>query len=243
MISNLEIHNFSFFNRYRTFDLNTNSKIYKEDNNLYKIPTIMRRELIDALKYVDENKIKGMVKVKNFITDNGKIIGYSMHNYTNYKSLYKNKFRKFKDKIEDSLKIIDYFEYLNENDLYYADQHVGNMLLNTNSNKLLLCDLDTLRIEKDNYYKRMQTFSAIALVVSYLYGVSQEDADTVVLHSVIDIDDTGYIRDCINSVGQKDFKDRVKKIRKLKYRDIPSINMKISGEAWDYYRSGYGKFD
>lgn len=241
MITNLEIQNFSFFNRYKTFDLNTNSKIYKEENKLYKIPNNMRTDTIKALKYVDKNKIKGMVKVENFITDNGKIIGYSMPNYKNYKSLYKNRFRRFKDKIEDSIKIIEYFEYLNKNNLYYGDQHVGNMLLNKDTNKLLLCDLDTLRIEKDDFFKKMQILSAISLSLSYLYGVSQEDADTVVLHSIIDIDNKGYIRDSINSVGQEDFFEKVKKFKKLKYKDVPSINMRISTESWDYYRSGYGK--
>ena len=51
MVKKLEIGNLNPFKRFFAFDLNTNSKIYRQDGILYKVP----RRFTEDLDFVLEN--------------------------------------------------------------------------------------------------------------------------------------------------------------------------------------------
>ena len=241
MDKNIEFNKINKLKIYFPFDTNNSSKIYYEANRLHKIPYHMYDDTIKTLMYIEENKIKGVVKVTNFIENHNEIIGYTMKKYKNHKSLNKLKIEKFDNKIKDCLKIINMFQEYNYNNLIYSDFHTGNILLNTKNNDIKICDLDNFRISSDNDDKKSQLRGVLELCIEYIYQVDPADAHIVVNHSTIEIDKDNYFRECIKSVGDIKFHSTIKKIANLDRSSIPKYRRKIKEEAKQYINSGYYK--
>ncbi len=242
MIKNLQLGDINKLKRFISFDINNNSKLYYEDNLLHKIPKKINDSLPKILTYIDDNNIKWLVKVVNFIEDKDKIVGYTMMKYDNYKSLSKYKYRDIDLKINDSIKIINAFDYFNNKNLLYKDCHTGNILLNKDNNDIKICDLDSFELCNYKIAKNKQLFKVFELCISYLYNLNSQISYILVNRSTSNIDNDNYIRECLKSVGTKSFQSKVKKLKYIDKTKIKDDRKRMITEAKNYMNSGYYKY-
>ena len=228
--------------KYIPFDINTNSKLYKDGNYLIKIPYYMDEELFKTLLYIDEKKIKGIIKVTNFIKDNDKEIGYRIVRYKNYKSLNKYKNRSIDLKLKDCQKIVDLFMNFNNYKLIYSDHHTGNILFNSETDDMKVCDLDSFRIRDDDSSKERQLRGALELCTQYIYNLYNDEAEIVLSRSVINVDKNNYIREAYDSIGKPDFKQKVKRIEKIDRGAMLTDKIRIKEEVRNFINSGYYRY-
>lgn len=129
---------------YRGFE----SKIYKKGDILYKIfdKETCNEEAIknkvaklELIKDLDINVTKPIDLVKK----EDKIVGYTMKDYKEYRSL--NSFdRNNKKKIENLKKVKEELEKLHDNGIIYGDLRLDNILEHDGS--ILFCDVDNVNI-------------------------------------------------------------------------------------------------
>ncbi len=159
--------------RYIPFDVNTNSKIYANGSELTKFPTkqiLLRGTLEPLLKYIDEKDIDCCIKVKSLIYKKNKFIGYKIKFYQDYKSLRKLLNRNFSLKKQDCINIEGVFNILTENNLQVFDHALSNILLNKEG-KVLICDLDGLKINDSREVSKLNRKCLFVLALSYLYKI------------------------------------------------------------------------
>lgn len=202
MIKNIDIKDINKFKIFLNCDFHISSMLYKDKDLIHKLPFLCDYEkgidngLIEVIDYLDNNNIKGIVKVTNYIRDNENIVGYSMKRYKDYKSFDKNKFRNLSLKVEDCFQLMKIVEEMNNHKLIYRDFHTGNVLLNRKTNDIKICDIDAMYLDKQNEDHKWQRRKALGLCVSYIYNVHPDDSDIVVNRNY-PIDRYGYFQECI----------------------------------------------
>ena len=178
------------YKRYFTTDLNTNSKLYFDKDLLHQIPFEVKDELGVILKYIYKLKSEELVEIKQLIYKKDLLAGYSIKNYKEYKSLKKLSNRKFELKKNDCFKIVQIFNDLAYNNLFYSDFHLGNILLNPNTAEIKVCDIDGFSIKTREKLNKDDLQKLLILILSYLYNIKEFDIRNVIYSSVIDISDS-----------------------------------------------------
>ena len=115
---------------YLPFDVNTNSKLYYEKDDINKILYMVTPTLEERLRYLDECNLSDLIKIKSLIFDDSKLKGYSFTNYREYSSLTKNKMRTLSLKLDDCKKIIKSFDNVARYNIKYNDFHTSKSLIN-----------------------------------------------------------------------------------------------------------------
>jgi len=80
------------YKKYIPFDISTNSRLYYDKDLIHKIFLNKSIDFNIILDMVDKLKLEELVELKKLIYKNDFIVGYSIKNYKEYKSL--NKFKK-----------------------------------------------------------------------------------------------------------------------------------------------------
>lgn len=170
MLNKIDYEEVMKFKRYKPRDTNNSSILYYNNNIIYKLPYFFDQGKIEVINYISECNYDNLIKIKDFIMQEGFAVGYSFKFYDNYKSLAKFPKRDIKLKINDCHKVIDIFNMLVDNGLTYIDYHCGNILLNSKTDDIKLCDIDSLIA--DDYINDFiwSNQSAMALCLEYLYG-------------------------------------------------------------------------
>lgn len=156
--------------RFFSCDLNTNSRLYRNQEFLNKYPEFYRLSPTDlgkTLNYIYEENVSCCVEIKNTIYKNDQLIGYTIKFYQDYKSLKRLLKKDISLKKGDCHKVLKAFQMLNEKKLKCRDVHLGNFLIN--DEQCLVCDLDALIVQNDDKFKYEQVQNAITLCLAYLY--------------------------------------------------------------------------
>lgn len=170
MLNRIDYEEVMKFKRYKPKDTNNSSILYYHNNIIYKLPYFFDQNKIEVINYISECNYDNLIKIKDFIMQEGFAIGYSFKFYDNYKSLAKFSKRDIKLKIKDCHKVIDIFNMLVDNGLTYMDYHCGNILLNPKTDDIKLCDIDSLIADDCINDFIWSNQSAMALCLEYLYG-------------------------------------------------------------------------
>lgn len=244
MLTSINIEEVKKLKRYHTNNINTNGTLYTDGEYIYKVivydeESTFPEELLKILKEIDEKKSTFSVKPKHLIEDNGKVIGYStidmkqetMHNLIN---------RSIDQRKKDLLKAFDLVEEIAENGYQYSDFHPGNVLVDGDFEKLTLCDLDCLRYIKDDDDKRKHYLRGFGLLLSYYYNVDGEAARVAVMNGGnIRYDADNVFRECMDSIGRKDFKKKLKKLENMDSRHFRGYRHDVEEVIIDRARNGY----
>lgn len=246
MLTSINIKEVKKLKRYHTNNLNTNSTLYTDGKYIYKIivdvddeESTFSEELLKILKEIDENNYDFMVKPKHLIEDKGKIIGYSTVDMKQ-ETMYNLRNRSIDQRKKDLLKAFDLVEEIAENGYQYSDFHPGNVLVDDNFEKLTLCDLDCLRPIKDPSDKRDHYLRGFGLLLSYYYNIDGEAARVAVRNGGnIRYDADNVFRECIDSIGKKDFKSKLKKLENMDSSHFRGYRHDVEDVIMDRARNGY----
>ena len=169
---------------YIPLDINTNSIIYKNRLELIKFPAkdvILSSNLEEILQYIDEKNIDCCVKSNTLIYRKGDFVGYKIKFYRDYKSLRKLLNKNFILKKQYCKNIEGTFNILTENNLEIFDYSLSNILLNKEG-KVLVCDLDGLKIINDSNLDRKNRKNLFILTLAYLYKFHVNDVKILLRH-------------------------------------------------------------
>lgn len=180
MLDIIQYKDIKKYKRYIPFDVCTNSRLYFDKDLIHKIFFYKTRDFDNILKKIDELKLEELVELKKLIYKNGFIVGYSIKNYKEYKSLNKFKNRKLEFKKEDCYKIVKAFDKLLKNNLSYVDLTTSNILLNKETNDIKICDLDSLIFNKSES-DELDLKKLLIFVLSYLYNIHQTHIRNVLI--------------------------------------------------------------
>jgi len=136
------------YKKYIPFDISTNSRLYYDKDLIHKIFLNKSIDFNIILDMVDKLKLEELVELKKLIYKNDFIVGYSIKNYKEYKSLNKFKKRDFDLKKQDCFNLVKSFDKLLKNNLSYVDFTLSNVLLNSETGDIKICDLDSLILKK-----------------------------------------------------------------------------------------------
>lgn len=243
MVKKIEIGNLNPLKRYVAFDLNTNSKIYRQNGVLYKVPRRFTEDLNFVLENLKKKKMNNVVQIKDIYTKNKKDYAYSMRYYKGYKSIRRFKSRDTKLKLEDCKKIIKAFRDLASRNMIYYDFHKGNVLLEKNTNNIIICDIDGLEKCRRKEDKKEQMIDAVCLCASYLYNVDFP-AMKAYVKTKRPLDNKNILRSCLDTIGTEDFFKNVHRLSEIDTEDIKRNQHRIKQEAkqeykdhFDYYRN------
>ena len=248
MQESIEISKYHKLHRYIPFDWNMGSKIYKDGKYLIKLPMFSddeekqskaMQELENVLLYIEDTKVKGLVEVTNLFKDKDKTIGYRLVKYDDFKSLHKFKSRWISLKIIDCKRIMNLFSTFNDYNLIYHDFHPGNILFNSKTNELLVCDLDSFEISDDEKNKKDQLENALSLCVQYIYNMNPKDAFLLLTRGTVRIDENNCFKEILKTIGTKDFKESINKFDNFDKRYILQDKFRMHDEILDFMRTGY----
>ena len=218
------------FKRYIPFDSSKESKIYYNKDELYKILYYIDKKYIKILNYINECNLEELIEIRNLIYDKDNLVGYTSTNHKDYKSLRKNKYRKFKLKIKKNKNIITACNKLNDCNLYYGDFHTSNVLLNRKTGNIKMCDLNCISIIDNKYQRRKQIKDAIILCLSYIYNV-----DTIVMQLAIKnrtkINKDNIVYECIDSIGSEMFEENFNRFENLDFSIISDERKVLKKES------------
>ncbi len=242
-IKRIEIGNLNPLKRYVAFDLNTNSKIYRQNGLLYKVPRFFGDDLKFVLENLKKKKMNNVVQIKDIYTKNDKDYAYSMRYYKGYKSIRRFKSRDLSLKFEDCKKIIKAFCDLGRRNMIYYDFHKGNVLLQKKTNDIVICDIDGLEKCRRKEDKEEQLTDAVCLCAAYIYNTGFPEMKAYV-KTKRKLDSKNIIRSCLDTIGTKDFFKNVDKMTEIDQEDIKRNQRRIKQEAkqeykdhFDYYRN------
>ena len=238
MLEIIQYKNIKKYKRYFSFDLNTNSKLYFDKDLIHKIFSDQSLYFYIILKKLDELKLNEIVEIKNLIYKNEFMVGYSMKNYKEYKSLNKFKYRKFSLKKKDCFKLVDSFKILLDNNLLYSDYHLGNVLLNGKTNDIKICDVDgiSFKQKEETQYKKI-----LKLLLSYLYNIKEYDIRNVLNSDGIGIKDS-IINECCVLEKDLSFDKIIEIITKIKKQNIKEEKKHIIQKSKYLSNFGYLKY-
>ena len=242
-IKRIEIGNLNPLKRYVAFDLNTNSKIYRQKGLLYKVPRYFGDDLKFVLENLKKKKMNNVVQIKDIYTKNNKDYAYSMRYYKGYKSIRRFKSRDLSLKFEDCKKIIKAFCDLGKRNMIYYDFHKGNVLLEKKTNDIVICDIDGLEKCRRKEDKNDQLTDAVCLCAAYIYNTGFPEMKAYV-KSRRKLDCKNIIRSCLDTIGTRDFFKNVNKMTEIDQEDVKRNQHRIKQEAkqeykehFDYYRN------
>lgn len=241
MLEKIQYKDIKRYKRYIPFDLNTKSKLYFDKDLIHKIPYMKERELDKILKYIDELKLEELIEIKKLIYRNGFIIGYSMKNYKEYKSLKKFKHRKFTLKKNDCFTLIESLKVLSQHNLSFLDCNLSNFLLNPKSNDIKICDIDGLTFIKNKSLNNEALKRILTLLLSYLYNVKECDIRNVLNSNGIDVEGS-IINECCMLEKNISFETIVGIIDMVKTENIKKEKTYIVQKSKKLSESGYSKY-
>ena len=227
------------YKRYIPFDVNTNSRLYFDKDLMHKIFFYKTRDFDNILKKIDELKLEELVELKKLIYKNNFIVGYSIKNYKEYKSLNKYKNRKLKFKKQDCYKIVKAFDNLLKNNLSYVDLTPSNILLNKETNDIKICDLDSL-ILKDCESNKLDLKKLLIFILSYLYNINQTHIRNVLI-SGTNLENT-FIESCKMSKENCSLEFINTVINDIRQEDIRKEKRLIIDRSKELIETGYPKF-
>ena len=238
MLEIIQYKDIKKYKRYFSFDLNTNSKLYFDKDLIHKIFSDKSLDFYIILKKIDELKLNELIEVKKLIYKNKFLVGYSMKNYKEYKSLNKFKYRKFSLKKQDCFKLINSFKVVANNNLLYTDYHLGNILLNKKNNDIKICDIDSLIFKED---KEIEYRKILKLLLSYLYNIKEYDIRNVLNSDGIAMEDSIINIGCLS---EKDlsFDKIIQIISKIKKQNIKEEKKYIIQKSKYLSNLGYSKY-
>lgn len=241
MLDRIQYRDIKKWKRYIPFDIHYNSKLYYDEDVIYKILYYLKNNLKEILEYINKLDLDELIQLIHIVYDNEIIIGYSFRNYREYKSLRKYKKRSLELKKQDCFKIVKSFNILNDNNLIYKDFHCGNVLLNDKTNDLKICDLDSVIINDSLEKKYIQLRRAFMLALGYLYNLDYRDINIVLKSNVI-INENEDINRVICSSDKINVEDIYYLIEKLNLELIPKDRNKIKAKSYILTNDQYYNF-
>lgn len=229
------------YKRYFTTDLNTRSILYFDKDLLHKIPFKVSDNSETVLKYVYKLKSEELVEIKRLIYKNNLLVGYSIKNYKEYKSLKKLRHRKFKAKKNDCFKIVQTFNRLSHKNLSYSDFHLGNVLLNPQNDDIKVCDIDSFSIKDNKELDKDELQKLLILILAYLYNINEFNIRNVIYSSGIDIPDS-FINYCCISKRDITLEKIYEIINKMRYNYIEEEKKYIIKKSKQLSDLGYNKY-
>jgi len=237
----LKIINYNEIKKYKLyifFYFNTNSKLYFDKDTIHKVMFYYIYDLQNKLNYIDSLNLEGIIKLKNLIEKDNKIVGYSSERYRDYKSLRKNENRSINLKIDDCLKIIELFNILNEKNVMFGDFNRSNILLNPKDSSVKICDLDNIEISNKQSHKKDQLRSVAILCLMYLYNLNYADI-LFLLREQIDINKDNIINSYFKSMNENNLEDFSSVIKKLDIDIIDENKYKIKTKVKELRKNSY----
>lgn len=181
MLNIIQYEDIKKYKRYISFDVCTNSKLYFDKDLIHKIFFYRNIDFNTILGMLDELKLEELVELKNLIYKKSFVVGYSMKNYKEYKSLNKYKNRKLELKKEDCYKVVKAFDKLLKNNLSYIDFTTSNILLNKDTNDIKICDLDSLILNNSKSDEEIGIKNLLIFVLSYFYNINPKHIRNVLI--------------------------------------------------------------
>lgn len=224
---------------YIPFDVCTNSRLYYDKDLIHKIFFYKTIDFDTVLKKLDELKLDELVELRNLIYKNGFMVGYSIKNYKDYKSLNKFKNRKLELKKQDCYKVVKSFDILLKNNLSYMDLTTSNILLNKNTNDIKICDLDSL-VLKTWESDELDLRKLLIFVLSYLYNIHQTHIKNVLI-SGDNLKNT-FIESCKNINDNYSLNNINTIITNITEENIKSEKRLIIDKSRELIETGYPKF-
>lgn len=180
MLEQINYKDIKKYKKYITTDINNNSFLYFDKDLLHKIVFKKPEDYIDILILLDELNLEELVELKKIIYDNDCVVGYSIKNYKEYRSLKKLKNRPFDLKKQDSIKLVNIYNKLLDNGLSYRDFHLGNVLLNPKTNDIKICDLDSITLFESLEDEKYALTLLLESILEYLYNIKTRHIKNVI---------------------------------------------------------------
>ena len=233
----LEIIDYSDIKRYKkyiTSDINNSSYLYFDKDLIHKIFFHSSEEFESILKKLDKLKFEELVEIKNLIYKDGNIVGYSIKNYKQYKSLNRLKSRAFDLKKQDSIKLVNSYSNIVNNGLAYRDFHLGNILLNPSNGDIKICDLDSIDLFESWEDEKYALEDLLISVLTYLYNIKYAHIRNILSHN--------YLGKIIN-ITEKDIciEYILEVINLIKYEQVESDKVEILNKSKELINKGYCK--
>ena len=239
MLDKIQYKDVKKYKRYIPFDVNTNSRLYFDKDLIHKIFFYKTRDFDNILKKIDELKLEELVELKKLIYKNNFIVGYSIKNYKEYKSLNKFKNRNLELKKEDCYKVVTAFDKLLKNNLSYVDLTPSNILLNKETNDIKICDLDSL-VLNDGESNELNLKKLLIFVLAYLYNINQNHVRNVLIWS--DNLDNTFIEECKMTKENCSLDHINHVINNITHKDIRKEKRLIINRSKELIETGYPKF-
>lgn len=228
------------YKRYFTTDLNTNSKLYFDKDVIHKIPHYIEDNYLDILEYIDKLDLDNLIKLKAFIYNKDKLIGYSFINHKDYKSLRKLKSMDFKLKKQVCFNIMSAYNILKQNNIKYVDFHLWNVLVDPDTLNVKICDLDEVSVCR-NERKNNNLERAFMLSLAFLYNISYNDIRNVI-EPISSYDEGDFISMCARHMENFDRKGAYELIEQLTPLDVVNEREKIINKSKQLCNLGYRRF-
>ena len=239
MLDKIQYKDVKKYKRYIPFDVNTNSRLYFDKDLIHKIFFYKTRDFDNILKKIDELKLEELVELKKLIYKNNFIVGYSIKNYKEYKSLNKFKNRNLELKKEDCYKVVKAFNKLLKNNLSYVDLTSSNILLNKETNDIKICDFDSL-IFNDGESNELDFKKLLIFVLSYLYNINQTHIKNVLISG--DRLENTFIESCKITKENCSIEHINSVINNITQNDIRKEKRLIIDRSKELIETGYPKF-
>jgi len=239
MLEVIDYNKIKRYKKYLPFDSYNNSKLYYDKDLIHKILFCETPDLNIILNMVDKLKLDELIEIKNLIYKNGNMVGYTVKNYKQYKSLNKFKNRKFELKRQDCIKLVKSFDNILKNNLSYIDFHLSNILLNPKNNDIKICDLDGLILNTGKESEEIGLKKLLILILTYLYNINQIHIRNVFIGNE-NIENT-FIDICLDD-EKLNINYILNVIENIKYKDVIKEKRLIINKSKELMYTGYSKF-
>lgn len=171
MLEIIDYKDIKKYKRYITTDLNHNSYLYFDRDLIHKVFFNTPTNIENLLNVINELNIEELIEIKKLIYKDKNIVGYSVKNYKQYKSLSKLKNRPFDLKKQDSIKLLTTYNKILNKGFSYRDFHLGNVLLNPKTNDIKICDLDSIKPFESWEEEKYALELLLETILEYLYNI------------------------------------------------------------------------
>ena len=242
MLTSINIENVKKLKRYHTNNENTIGYLFTDKKYIYKVfNKKMDDEIVKLLDEINTKKYDFLVRPVHLIEDNGEVVGYSTIDMKQ-KTMYNRRHRPIELRKKDLIKAFDLIEKIEKNGMIYYDFHPGNVLVDDDFEKLTLCDLDCLRKITKKEQKKEHYMEGFKLLLGYYYDLSIAEAKYAIDNGGnVQYDQEGIFRECLNQIGKKDFKEKVKKLGFINTKNYRSYRADVKYVLEDRYQCGYIK--
>ena len=235
MLEEINYKDIKKYKKYITTDINNNSCLYFDKDLIHKIVFKKTEDYKDIIILLDQLNLEELVELKKIIYDSGCIVGYSVKNYKEYKSLNKLKSRSFELKKQDSIKLVNIYEKILNKGLSYRDFHLGNVLLNPKTNDIKICDLDSITLFESWDDEKYALTLLLECVLEYLYNINCKHIKNIIRDN--------YLEKFIYNAEKKLTIDYILKIIDLiDYGIVKRDRKQIIEKSKQLSNMGYSKF-